>query len=170
MTMFGYKLRQPAPEGKSSEVEKDGVMTMPNGRGGMMAKIGRGNGKGKGGMMPMMPMMMGKEASPIEQLAALVTKLDQLTHGPLKLDLTKEQRKELRAQVSDVLKAKTMTDETAKERLDAMLKVLERQKEVLTAAGYRWPGPPGGAPAADDNKTMHEHMAELEKTLNEQSK
>jgi hypothetical protein len=40
-----------------------------------------------------------------------------------------------------------MSDDEAKVKLEAFLKLLESQKETLEAAGFRWPGAQGAPPS-----------------------
>jgi hypothetical protein len=100
------------------------------GPGGMMAK-GKGTGKGKG-------------PSPKTQLATLVTKLEQLTDKNLTLTFSKDERQTLLKNLADLPKLEQLEDDMAQDRLKALLAVVEKQRETLEAAGYRWPEPGGG--------------------------
>jgi hypothetical protein len=82
--------------------------------------------------------------SPKMQLALLVNKLDQLTHKPLSVNLNDEQAKKLKEQLQGLHEKDDLTDDDAKTRLDAILVIVEGDKETLEAAGYRWPGERGG--------------------------
>jgi hypothetical protein len=105
----------------------------PGGPGGMMGKGGGGfGGKGKG-----------KGPSPKTQLAALVTKLEQLTDKKLTLTFSKEERQALLQNLADLPKLEELEDKVAEERLKALLAVVEKQRDTLEAAGYRWPEPAG---------------------------
>jgi hypothetical protein len=90
----------------------------------------------------------GRGPSPKNQLASLVTKLDQLTGKPLGLNLTDEQRTKIREQIQGLGDAEDLSDEEAQKRLDALLKIVEGDKDTLEAAGYRWPGEQGGGRGA----------------------
>jgi hypothetical protein len=75
------------------------------------------------------------------QLAQLVGKLDVLTAKPLSITLTPEEKQEVR-KILDGLEAKEeLTEEEAKEKLDALLKVVEKHSVTLEAAGFN---PTGG--------------------------
>jgi hypothetical protein len=88
--------------------------------------------------------------SPKAQLATLVSKLDVLTEKPLTVNLSAEQQKQVREQLTGLADADELSDDAAKEKLDKLLDVLKDQKDTFEAAGYRWPGagnaggPPGG--------------------------
>jgi hypothetical protein len=112
----------------------------PMGRGG--GQPGRGPRMGGGGGGPMGGMF--GQQSPKTQLATLVAKLEQLTGKPLALHLNEDQRAKLRKQLDGLDAKKTLTDEDAKKRLDAILDIVKKDKATLEAAGYRWPGPGGG--------------------------
>jgi hypothetical protein len=83
------------------------------------------------------------------QLAALVTKLDQLTRKPLAVTLSDDQKARLREQLQGLDEKETLDDEEAQKRLDAILEVVKGDKETLQAAGYRWPGEGGGGRPMD---------------------
>jgi hypothetical protein len=74
------------------------------------------------------------------QLAALVTKLDQLSGKPLHLSLSAEQKKKVDEQLQDLGEEKEIKEDDAKKRLETLLTLLKDQRETLEAAGYRWPG------------------------------
>jgi hypothetical protein len=100
-------------------------------------------GPGKGGK--------GKAASPKTQLVSLVEKLDLLTEKPLAVKLTAEQKKEVREQLKGLDDDMPLSDDDAKKRIDGLVKALAEHKDVLTAAGFPWPGeaapqPPGEPP------------------------
>jgi len=79
------------------------------------------------------------------QLTLLIAKLDQLIGKPIVVELTPEQKKKTADLLADLETREALTEDEAKEKLDALLQLLESQKDKLTAAGYRWPGtPPGG--------------------------
>jgi hypothetical protein len=108
-------------------------------KGGMMRPAGAGGGGirmgGRGG---------GQSANPMNELAALVTKLDVLTRKPLTLNLTDEQRAKVREQLQGLDTAKELSDEEAKKRLNALLEVVKDDRAILQDAGFRWPGERGG--------------------------
>jgi hypothetical protein len=101
---------------------------------GMKSMKGGGGGGGGGA----------KGQSPKTQLTQLVTKLDALTVKPLKFELTAEQKKQAKDILADLDSKEAITDEEAKAKLEALLKLLESQKETMETAGDRWPGEGGG--------------------------
>ena len=80
------------------------------------------------------------------QLAGLVTKIDQLTNKSLTVTLTDEQKKQLGEELKGLEAMDDLSSDEAKKRLEAVLKVVEGDKQVFTDAGYRWPGQGGGRP------------------------
>lgn len=104
--------------------------------GGMAGAKGGAKGGGMGGM--------GRGPSAKTQLAQLVSKLDVLTKKPLAVQLTAEQKQQAKEILAGIDEKDDLSDEDAKAKLDALLKLVEGQKETLEAAGYRWPGAPGG--------------------------
>jgi hypothetical protein len=156
MTVMGYHWdKQPAP---ASAGPAGGMAAMrPGGGGGGMMGGGGGGMMGGGGGGGMMGCMMGGGGrggggrggmgpNSKNQLAQLVTKLDQLTAKPLKLELTDDQKKKVAESIKGLAEAETISEEDAKKKLDDLLKVVEKEKETLETAGYRWPGAggPGG--------------------------
>jgi hypothetical protein len=105
------------------------------------------------------------------RLAALVTKLDDLTSKPLELTLSEDQKKKVREQIKDLDQKEELSDEEAKKRLDALQEVVTpEQRKTLEAAGFRFApqrggGPPANLPnpfqAGDDSK----HLKELKDRL-----
>lgn len=109
---------------------------MPGGGMGGMPGGGKGGGapgggKGGGGA---------KGPSTKVQLAQLVGKLETLSKKPLAVELTADQKKEVKSLLADLDAKDALSDEDAKAKLDALLKLLESQRATLEAAGYRWPG------------------------------
>ncbi len=94
-----------------------------------------GGGKMGGGKMG------GMATNSKRQLATLVVKLDQLTEKPLAISLSNDQKKKVLEQLTGLEGLKELPEEDAKKRLEAILDVVKTQKDVLEAAGYRWPGP-----------------------------
>jgi hypothetical protein len=114
----------------------------------------------------------GQGPSAKTQLASLVAKLDQLTRKPLAVNLTEEQRAQVREQLKGLGDADDLSDDDAKKRLDTVLDVVKDQRETLEAAGYRWPGQQGGGrPPADAPKNPFKdeangkHLKSLEDQL-----
>lgn len=116
------------PDGEG-EIQPDGM-----GKGGGGAKGGGGGGGRKGGG--------GRGPSPKAQLAQLVTKIDQLTQKPLKVELNAAQKSKMKEILAGLDAQDELSDEEAKAKFDELIKQVEDQKEVLEAAGYRWPGTP----------------------------
>lgn len=92
-------------------------------------------------------------------LAVLVAKLDQLTAQPVALRLTDQQRVELLEQLKQIEDIDQTSDEAAQKHLDALVKILEPNKDALEAIGFRWPG-------AADVPTQQTHRGHL-KSLRE---
>jgi hypothetical protein len=140
----------------------------PNGGGSKLGMKGGKGGKGGGGA-----------PNSKQQLTQLVTKLDTLTVKPLKFELTADQKKQVKEILADLDNKEAITDEEAKSKLEALLKLLEAQKETLIATGYRWPGeggggggggggPGGGAPPPPNpfkEGTNAEHLKSLQESL-----
>jgi hypothetical protein len=152
MMEFGYTLKE--PESKTTP------QAMGGGRGGP----GGNRQGGIGGMF--------RGPSPKNQLATLVTKLDLLTKKPLAIHLNEEERAKMREQLQGLADKDKLSDKEAKKRLDAVLKILEAQKDTLTAAGYRWPGqgrggfrPPADAPNPFKEKQNGQHLQSLQQQL-----
>jgi hypothetical protein len=97
---------------------------------------GGGGGDKKGGGQ--------RGPSPKAQLAQLVGKLDVLTAQSLHVELTTDQKKQAKELLADLTEKDAITDEEAKAKLDALLALLEPNKQTLEDAGFRWPGAGGG--------------------------
>ncbi len=142
MGYYGDKLKEkPKEEGEAAAAQepaqngpKMGPGGGPGGGKGGMGGMGGGKGGGKGGFGP----------NPKVQLARLVDKLDVLTKKSLHVQLSPEQKQQVQKILADVDSKDDLTDDEAKAKLDELLKVLEGQKDTLTAAGYQWPGGGGG--------------------------
>jgi hypothetical protein len=117
--------------------------------GGLAARRGPGGPGGPGG-----PSRIGGSGGPgvggrrgpnsKNRLAELVVKLDQLTGKPLGVTLSAEQQAKLCEQLHGLEKQETLSEEDAGKRLTAILEIVKDDRATLEAAGYRWPGPPGG--------------------------
>ncbi len=96
---------------------------------------GAKKGGGKGGPGPKV------------QLAQLIGKLDALTRESLHVELTPDQKKQAKEVLAGLDEQEAITDDEAKAKLDALLKLLDANRKTLEASGYGWPGsPPPGAP------------------------
>jgi hypothetical protein len=101
------------------------------------------------------------------QLAQLVTKLDVLTARPLAVQLTPDQKKQAAELLAGVGEKEELTEAEAREKLEAIQKLLdEEQTKTLRAAGYP-PGPFGGKPPANPFRTgdAAERLKSLQATL-----
>ena len=165
---FGYKFNpppdQPPPEGGMGP--PPGVGT-PSKDGAI--KFGGGGGKGKGGAAK----GGGGNPSPRVQLVRLVNALDAVVDRPVALSLTADDRKAIAAQLDGLAAAGEVKDDEAKAKLDAILKVLEKDRKALEAVGYQWPnpdakGPPkGGFPKDSPNPFADGQNREKLKSLQE---
>lgn len=134
MAGFGYKPFNPEGDGGGGgggNPDGDGKGSPPKlkmGPGGMP----KGPGGPGGGGPP----------SPRVQLAALVGALDNVVDKPISVTLTAEERAAIAEQLKGLDAQAEVKDEDAKARLDAILKVIEKDRKSLETVGYRWPGAP----------------------------
>jgi hypothetical protein len=124
------------PDAGGEATDGGGKGGMPPMAGGGMGGGKGGGGKGKGGFTP----------SPKAQLTQLVGKLDVLTKKPLAVSLTPDQKKQATEILAGIEAKDALSDDEAKAKLDALLKLVEGQRDTLEAAGYRWPDAGGGRP------------------------
>lgn len=166
MLVFGYHLGA-KPADDQAQAQGGAPMGSPGGSmpPGMGAPGGSG-AAGRGGPGG------GRGPSPKVQLASLVTKLDQISAKPIKLELNDEQKKKIDEQLHGLDQADELSDEDAKKRLDALLEVVKDQRPTLEDAGYRWPGQGGGfRPPADPppnpfkDDANRQHLKSLEEQL-----
>jgi hypothetical protein len=80
-----------------------------------------------------------KKGNPKAELETLVTKLDVLTQKPLAVHLDKDQEQKVREQLKGLDTLNALSPLDAQRRLDALLKILQGQREPLEKAGFRWP-------------------------------
>ena len=169
MAGFGYKVTGPETETAEgpTDVPKSGGGPPGMGKGGM----GKGGGAPKGGGFG-----GGNAPSPRTQLAGLVTALDRLVDRPVTLTLTPEDRSKIAEQLKGLDSAAEVNDEDAEARLEAILKVLEKDRKALESVGYRWPspdakGPKGGFGGPKDSPNPFaagnpkEHLKSLQERL-----
>ena len=78
------------------------------------------------------------------QLAQFVNKLDVLTRTPLKIELTAEQKKQIKDLLAEIETKDELSDDEAKAKLEALLKIVDEKRATLEAAGFQWPGASGG--------------------------
>jgi hypothetical protein len=136
---LGGPTEQVGDNGKAPEADGNGpVARMPPmgpPKGGM-PPMGGFPGKGGGGAP--------KGPTAKTQLSNLVTKLDALTEKPLTVTLDADQKKQIAEQLKGLDGMEELSEEEAKQRLDAILSVLKDQKRPLEATGFSWPGAGGG--------------------------
>jgi hypothetical protein len=109
------------------------------GRGGMPGGGGGGQRGGGGGQRG------GSGISAKNQLAAVITKLDLLTHKAPVVTLDAEQKRKMREQIQELEDKEDLTEEEAKEKLEAVVGILnDDQKKTLSEAGADVPGQRGG--------------------------
>jgi hypothetical protein len=170
MTCFGYSWEKP-PVG---EKQKGPPPTMDPNRGGFPGMGNPGQGfPGGGNPGQGNPGFGNRGASAKNQLVNLVTKLDLLTRKPLTISLKEDQQEELRKTLHGLDKLDELSTEEAQKRLSTVLAIVEKDKETLEAAGYRWPGQGGGGfrPPADtpnpfkDDEKNGTHLKSLQERL-----
>ena len=148
MKSYGYHwTKEPALEVSQEE------MANRMGKGGPSADKGGPKGKdGPGGGMPKAAGGPGggggaaaRGPNPKTQLVGLITKLDQLTHKPLTIELTADQKKKVHEQLQGLSESDELSDDEAKKRLEALKEILGNNADVLEVAGFRF-SPPSGRP------------------------
>jgi hypothetical protein len=164
MASFGYK---PTREQASSEGAGGGPSQAPK-----MAGPGAPFAKGPGGPMPKGPGFGGPPPapSPKVQLAALVTALDTVADKPVTITLTPEQKSVIIDKLNGLDQRDEITDDDAKSRLDAIVKVVEKDQKTLETVGFRT-NPPAkgglGPPKESANPFKEGPAAERLKSLME---
>jgi hypothetical protein len=136
MAGFGYKpMQEPTPGG---DEPPSGMSKM----GGGMAKMGGGMPKmGGGGGGP--PGGGGGRPNPKTQLVSLVTALDRVADRPVTITLTPEQRRAIAEQLKGLDAAEDLSEADARAKADAILKIVDKDKDALEAVGYRGMAPAG---------------------------
>ena len=151
----GLNKRAAADPGETPEVKDVGAPKaggMPGlGKGGGMPVggmpgLGKGGDKGAGGKAAGGGGKGGFTPNPKIQLTQLVAKLDTLTKKPLVVTLTADQKKQVHDLLADLDSKEAISDDDAKAKYEAILKLVEGQKETFEAAGYRWPGAASAPP------------------------
>ena len=66
--------------------------------------------------------------------------LDRIVDKPVSVNLSPEDRAAIAKQLEGLETANEIKEEDAQARLDAILKVLEKDRHALETVGYRWPG------------------------------
>ncbi|MBO0700337.1 MAG: hypothetical protein J2P46_18205 [Zavarzinella sp.] len=128
MASFGYKPNRVESSPESEEAA--------NARG----KAGPPGGMPKGGMMPgggMPKGGLGQPPSSKVQLASLVTALDRVADRPVTITLTPDQRQAIAEQLKGLDSADELSETDAKAKLDAIHKIVEKDKDALESVGYR---------------------------------
>ncbi len=143
------EIYKPKPEGDGATPDgRSGqplIMPMGGGPGGPGGGPGGpGGGPGGPGGRPGGP---GGGPNSKIQLAVLINKLEVLTQKPLIIQLDDEKQKKLAEQLQGLEAKEELSEDEAKDRLEAILVIVKDNRETLEAAGYRWPGerPAGGA-------------------------
>ena len=169
MAACGYETKKPDLSASGPPPDMANMMKGPGGKGppggGLppgMPMPGIGGGKKGGGFG-------GKGPNSKNQLAQLVTKLQQLTEKPLTITLTEKQREVLREQLKDLEKEDELSDGDAKTRLDNILEAFTDSKSTLEAAGFRWPGAGLAMQSNTPNPFMdddnHDRLRALQKSV-----
>jgi len=99
------------------------------------APKGKGGGPGGG---------FGGPPSPKMQLANLVTLLDSVADKPVTVTLSPEDRASIAKELAGLDVASEIKEEDARAKLDAIQKILEKNRKTLETVGYRWAGEPKG--------------------------
>jgi hypothetical protein len=79
--------------------------------------------------------------SPRAQLLTLINTLDTVVDRPVAVNLTAADRAAVAEQLRGLDTAEEVKDADATARLEAILKVVEKDRKALETVGYRWPGP-----------------------------
>jgi hypothetical protein len=171
MAGFGYSMNGP-------ESTPSGEVPTPKDAAGPAAAAKTKGGQGKGGFAKGgAPKGGNNPPTPRTQLASLVTTLDTLVDRPITLTLTPEDRAAIAERLKGLDAADEIKEDDAKARLEAILKVLEKDRKALEAVGYRWPspdakGPPKGgfggpkdSPNPFSGGTAKEHLKSLQERL-----
>jgi hypothetical protein len=169
MASFGYLPRKDENSDQSGNASRSGPEMRPSaGGGGGPGMMGGGMPKGGPGGGPKGGPGGGFQApSPRVQLAGLVTALENVADKPVTLTLTDDQRKAIAEQLKGLDAAAEIKDDDAKARLDAILKVVEKDRATLEAVGYRPPtegkgsggfGPPKDSPNPFKEGPAHERL------------
>jgi hypothetical protein len=143
MASLGYKPHEESPAQSGDSAADAAKMGPP---GGMPRTAGMGGGMPKMGGMGGPPGGGGGFGGPPSskvQLANLVTALDRVADRPVTITLTPEQRQTIAAQLKGLDQADELSDADAQAKLDAIHKVVEKDKGALEAVGYRGPAPAG---------------------------
>jgi len=93
-----------------------------------------------GGFYKGLPPKKDQERSAKDLLVSLVVKLDRLSAQSAKLNMSKEERQKVLRQLQDLGDVKTLSEDEAKKRVEALLDVLKEHKDILVAADFAWPG------------------------------
>jgi hypothetical protein len=185
LAAYGYKINPPDENPADDAAAKEGGAPKMGGFGGGAPKGGGfgggapkgggfGGGAPKGGGFGG-PGPGGGPPGPRVQLVTLVNALDKLVDKPVTLTLSADDRSAIAAQLKGLDTTGEVKDDDAKAKLDAILKVVEKDRKALEAVGYQWPtegkGPGkggfGGAPKDSPNPFKESANAERLKSLQE---
>ena len=144
MAGFGYQAHGPnvASTDDSGADPKAGGPPGGGGKGGGGAPGGGkgGGGAGKGGNQKGGG---GGAPNPKMQLVGLINALDTVADRPIAVNLTPENRAAIVEQLKGLDAAAEIKDEDAKAKLEAIQKIVEKDRQALEAVGYRWVMPDG---------------------------
>ena len=133
-----------------------GMAPMGGGMGGKGDGANKGGGK-KGG---------GGPSSKI-QLVSLVTRLNQLTGPPLKIELNDERKSEVAEQLKDLHSLEELSDDVATQRLNALLDIFKDDRPTLEKAGFSMGGSGLGALAKEKNPFNTDAVKDVLKSMQE---
>ena len=165
MASYGYHWETRSQANAAAATEEGRAaprMMMAGAGGGPQGMKGPGGGPGMAGGGARGP-------SSKSQLASLVAKLDLLTGKPLRLELTDDQKAKIREQLDGLAERDSLGDDEAKTRLETLEKVLEGEKDILQAVGFRSAGTQAGGgrpPTEAANPFKDETNGQHLKTLN----
>lgn len=138
MAGFGYKTFTPTMDTPPGDSE-----TKPEPK-----TVGFGGPKGKlgGGPPPKGKIGGGAFAPPTAktQLANLVAALDTVVDRPVTVNLSPEDRTAIAKELDGLDAASELKEDDAKAKLEAIQKILEKDRKSLETVGYRWAGDPKG--------------------------
>ncbi|HKB04543.1 MAG TPA: hypothetical protein VKD90_20135 [Gemmataceae bacterium] len=132
MGSLGYQTNPGAPPPAGADGAGPGAAPKALGKGGPQGKGGFGGGGGGFG-----------QPNSKALLSSLVIALDRVADRPVTIALTPEQRQAIAEQLKGLDSADQLSEEEAKARLDAIHKIVEKDKDALEAVGYRGFAPPG---------------------------
>jgi hypothetical protein len=168
MAGFGYKPMTPNEPGDGAEAKQSPDNPMAKGKapggGGPGAPKVKGGGPGGGG---------GGAPTSRQLLLNLVNALDTVVEKPVVVSLTADERAAILKELEGLDTGDDIKDEDAKAKLEAIQKLLEKDRKALETVGYRWATdgkvnfPKGGPPKDVPNPFKEGTGAERLKSLKE---